>query len=265
MTSSTASPGSSGTTGEHPPADREVKPPRRRHRAAWLLAAAVVATLVAGGTAQALVPRLLEQHATTQHSWSARITSVVVNGDGAGVTLVPGPAGHATVRQRLRWSFRRPQVSEQVQGGVLQVSVSCSGVTPLLGSCSTDLTLTVPAAATVTADVGAGSVDARGLSGALALHVTSGAIEGEALHAAQVDATAGSGSVELGFAVPPHRVTARSGAGPVEVDLPAGTHYAVDARSTAGPVSVDDGLERLDAPDQITAVSAAGPVDVSWG
>ena len=91
-----------------------------------------------------------------------------------------------------------------------------------------------------------------------------GNISAVGLHARQLDADTSEGDVDLGFAIPPGRVTASSAEGSITIELPRGpASYQVLAGTAEGNVSTtvneDSTSQRV-----IRARSAEGDVTVAY-
>ncbi|WP_037605111.1 DUF4097 family beta strand repeat-containing protein [Streptacidiphilus rugosus] len=260
-----------------------------RRRGLWYSLAAVVVvvvTLVSGGT---VVTWLLEQHAQQTTGYTDRdVRAVQVFAPDAGVRIVSGPDRSASVTAKLTWVTSKPLVDVQLDAqGVLSVKVSCDSQGKFLagfGTCSADVDIQVPPAASVDARTSSGAitvtaltgpVQARASSGAITLNnlsgdvdaqASSGAIEASGLTSTTVSATAGSGSVDLDFAHPPSKVTTSVTSGALSLALPRGSRYHVTASvgSGAGAASVDDGLASDSAPGLITATATSGAISISY-
>ncbi|WP_344423157.1 hypothetical protein [Pseudonocardia ailaonensis] len=186
------------------------------------------------------------------------VTAVVVDSDAGDVALRPGPDGSATVAHEFRYTGEKPRLTQSLDGGTLRITARCPQTQD---RCSVTLTVTVPAAAASTVDLGAGGITVGALKGDQTLTTAAGGVTGDGLVAAKVTAKTSAGSVTLRFAAAPTAVEARSSAGSVEVLVPTG-RYRVDASTTVGKT-------RIDVPDSpgasatITARSTTGSVTVA--
>lgn len=199
------------------------------------------------------------ERGTNRHDGAVGRVEVV--SDAGDVTLRPGPAGTATVDHETRWTGPRPELTQELVGDVLRINAHC----PEPGErCETRLTLTVPAAAASSVDLGAGDVLVEDVTGAHELRTAGGDVTGSGLAGPRVSAASSAGDVALSFAAPPAAVVAESTAGDVDVVVPIGPVYRVDAGTTVGSVEVgvadDPGADAT-----ISAHSTAGDVRVTHG
>ncbi|WP_370073045.1 DUF4097 family beta strand repeat-containing protein [Streptacidiphilus sp. MAP5-3] len=244
----------------------------------------VVAVIAATG----VVGWLTAQHSSESRAYrDARINVVEVNATSASVTIHPGPAGQATVTQKLRWSTARPAVDQRLDTatGTLTITALCGGIQVFgLSDCEARVDIQVPVGASVQVfnDSGAtdvfamgAAVDVRSDSGAVTLSrltgpvqasTTSGSISGDAMLSPTVSAAATAGSIDLAFAGPPRSVTVKATAGSVDVTVPRGDRYRVSVMSNDNSaVSVDDGLASPTAQNSITGSTVAGALSINYG
>lgn len=256
----------------------------RAARWAWTAVAGCGALAVAAAVGIPAYSRAVEQSATA--SWSAAhpITAVdAVVGDGS-LNVVPGASGRVSLTENLSWHSAKPIVTETWAGDVLKIAVSCTPGSGLasVDDCGARLNLTVPAATAVTATSGSGTfalermtgpVDLQAGSGSITLDsvsgpveavTTSGSIFGGNLTGPSFTARAGSGSVTLGFAVPPRTVEVTTGFGSVAMTVPPGSHYRVTAVSDSGMSATDPGLQAPGATATITAHADSGSISVQY-
>jgi len=181
----------------------------------------------------------------------ARLELVNVNGaiaaeatDGAEIELVArreaSAGSESAARERLAELEMRETASES--------SVRVEVVHPTSigrGNVEVSWTLRVPAGVDVDLRNENGHVSVRGLSGALKIRTTNGAIQGVALATQTVSAKTVNGGVELAFAQPltgAGRVVVESVNGAVEVALPAASRVSLRASVLNGSVRAE-GLE----------------------
>ncbi|QYG95022.1 hypothetical protein HC251_23045 [Iamia sp. SCSIO 61187] len=194
------------------------------------------------------------------------------------VTIRTGPADRVEIDRRSSFGVREPRVVETLVDGLLTVRVECIGGISIICTNRVDLVVPSDVSFTISAlgasvsdvegdielDSGAGAVDLERVSGDLQMSVGGGSITGRDLRSTRVDATAGAGSVDLSFAVPPEDVEATSGAGSVVVEVPPGDEaYRIDAESGAG--STDIAVRTDPTSDRvIRAAAGAGSTDVRY-
>jgi len=206
------------------------------------------------------------------------IRSVEVDVEVGRVTVVPGEGDGATITRTRKHLWGEPEVSEALEGGVLRIAAECPRV--LTFGCSVDYRLLVPAGVSVRIRTERGSVSVADITGMVDVDTKSGAVglartkgpvrvttaagnvDGVDLTANFMDATTGAGRIRLSLAEPPGRLGLQSGAGNIEVRLPAAVGgYRVDADAGAG--KVDIGVEQNPGGSRtITARSGAGNIGV---
>jgi len=258
----------------------------RPGRPVWLGVAAVTALLVITVSGSEAWGLLLSSHHTQDLVLRHRVSAVRIAAGPAEVALSPGPAGQVMIHQELSWVWRRPVVTESWAGDVLTVGVLC-GTPAWLAKplrCSVRLDVSVPPTVSVAAGVTSGAIEARDLTGPVDLsatsglvslrrlrgsvraQATSGMISGSGLRSAEVTAVTDSGLVEMQFAAPPVRVTARAASGALDLTVPRGTRYRVTGGSGSGDRSgIDPALVDPSAPRSIDASTDSGPVSIRYG
>ncbi|WP_224391296.1 DUF4097 family beta strand repeat-containing protein [Pseudonocardia sp. ICBG1293] len=199
-----------------------------------------------------------EEQQTVDEPVDGQVTRVEIDSDAGPLRLVAGE--RASVEQDLRWTGdTRPQVDQQLDGGVLRITARCPD--GIMSRCQAGLVVTVPASSSAQVDLRAGGVEVEGLTGALDLRASAGAVTATGVGPGDVQANSGAGAVELTFAEAAADVSAESSAGGVEVRVPIGPAYEVTAEATAGSTEV--GVpDQPGADHRITARSSAGGVSV---
>jgi DUF4097 and DUF4098 domain-containing protein YvlB len=223
----------------------------------------IVLTVLLAVCALALgLSQALKHEKTTTATIDRHIERVVVHANAGQVHLMGTEANRVSVREDLRWLWRRPAVRIRTQGTTLEVSGSCPN-TSALNRCKADLHLAIPFDADVTVVNDTGDVDVERLAGHLDLNTDTGDVTGTDLNPAGVRARTGEGNVDLGFTTQPVSVDASSDAGDVRVAVPPGGEYRVDATTKAGDVAVKGVLRNDRAVRSISASAATGNVTVS--
>jgi hypothetical protein len=224
-----------------------------RGRLAWLIVGmvATVITIATAGTGLWVLTsyhpdtHTLHQTATydiAQHG--GRLTQLSVQlGDGD-ITIVSGPAGQVTVARLLKWATAEPIIDEHWDHGVLNIGQDCATGLFELG-CSVSYRIAVPPGVPLNLSTGSGTITAIGA------------------RAANVQASSGSGDIQLGFAAVPTQVNVQTGSGDVSVEVPPGASYVVSA-------AADDGNHDITVPDDpgaprsITAESGEGNITIAY-
>ena len=258
----------------------------RPHRPVWLGVAAVTAFLVITVSGWQVWGLLLSSRHTQELVLPHRVSAVRIAAGPAEVSVSPGPAGRVSIHQELSWVWRQPVVTASWAGDVLTVGVRCRTPAWLAKPlrCDVRLDVTVPPAVSVKAGVTSGMIEAqdltgpvdvsatsglvtlRRLRGSVRAQATSGMISGSGLRSAKVTAVTDSGLVEMQFAAPPVRVTARAASGVLDLTVPRGTRYRVTGSSGSGDRSgIDPALVDPSAPRSIDANTDSGPVTIGYG
>jgi len=257
-------------------------PPRRRSTGAWLLVGvgAVLAAALVGSGAHALASGAV-RHSEPGGADLTGVRAVEVRlshcGGDVAVTGDAAP-GTAALSWEDSWSFARPEHAQSVEDGLLRVHVTCSRWSWGWGP-SSDLTLAVPADASLTVDTGAGEISARSVGGAAVLSSGAGDVLVEdasgdltlstgvgdvraSTSGVVVDASSGTGDITVTTTTAPERVGASSGVGDVLVEVPD------DPAGYALQVETGVGTARSSVTDQpasarsIMAMSGVGDVTV---
>lgn len=258
---------------------------RRPPTTPFLLAVRII-LLVGGGlltvslittTAYSVAGVLVRTSERADDTVSGTFTRVDVHVDGS-IDIHPGPEGQARIVRRSHFSFDRPQVTQRIVDGVLELRFACRGVAVI---CHHDVDLAVPPGVELVVEAdqavitdttgpirlrsGGGSAEMERVSGPVDARVGGGTIIGRDLRSAQVQANAGGGSVELDFAQPPEWVDASAGAGHIGIVLPRGeATYRVDADAGLGDSRVSVRTDPV-SPRIIRASAGAGDVVVRYG
>jgi hypothetical protein len=183
------------------------------------------------------------------------VTQVIADIDASSLLVVPTSDEQSTVDLDIEWTHEEPSFEARLEGTTLFVDLECEH------DCRGLIEVRVPAAASIDAEVGAGSIDIHRMDGDVVAWAGAGSIEARDLGSSSCDAHAGAGDVELTLTGTPHEVVAESGAGSVSVNVPKGT-YDIEASSGAGNTSVEGLVADPGAPDSIYAHSGAGNVSV---
>jgi DUF4097 and DUF4098 domain-containing protein YvlB len=207
------------------------------------------------------VSEALTHERTTDTTLERHVERVIVMADTGHVNLTGSESSRVTVRQKLRWIWRKPRVSTHLAGATLTVSAECPGSSSL-NRCKADLDLAIPFDADVVVRGDSGDISAERLAGHLELTTSSGNVAGRDLNPTVAKATTDAGNVDLEFSTQPVSVHANSDSGDVTVTVPAGGEYHVDATTNGGDVKVEGILRNDHAGRSITATADAGDVTV---
>ncbi|MFE9553061.1 DUF4097 family beta strand repeat-containing protein [Streptomyces sp. NPDC006703] len=259
---------------------------RPRHRAAWTITAVFAALFIVapfGGSALADALSRTEDYESPGNHVRHPVSAVEVDAGSAQITVTPGADNEVAMGGRLTWSMKRPKVERQWDGDTLKVHTRCNGfVDTYLQNCSIELNLTVPAgvrlkvvggsgeirvrdlAGPVDIQGGSGRIKVRGLKGTVKASVGSGELEAAQLASSEADLSAGSGTVDADFTVPPHRVKASAGSGAVSLTVPGPTRYRVEGGSGSGGRSIQQDLTDDNSDRVLDVSSGSGSVTVGY-
>lgn len=256
--------------------------PKPRRPNGWLIVGAILTALVLTAGVLTVAGWLGYRTETVRLTYQTRATDISIELDTADVIIRPGEPGVVAVTRRISWSFNRPNLTEEWNGGTLRITGGCGARIWTGLPCDVVYTVAVPPDGSVTARVTTGDItvsDVRnvvqlttstgdirvtGASGELVLQTSSGDIVASALTSPMVDASTRAGDIQLSLAGPPVSVYARANAGDIDIVVPRGETYRVDADAGLGDTTVtvwqDDASNR-----SIGARTSAGDIDVRYG
>lgn len=194
------------------------------------------------------------QEHQVHHYDAGDVRRLVVDSATGSITVTAAEVDTVTVAADITTSIGRTTHTATLRHGTLEVHAGCPWYSTW---CSVDYTVTAPASVALGLDTGNGSIEVRGTDASVTVHSGNGHVvltdvagpvrassgngwlEGRGLHSTDVNASTGNGHLDLDFAVPVHRVRARTGNGSAEVhvpDLPGA--YRVDASTGHGSRTV---------------------------
>jgi hypothetical protein len=160
----------------------------------------------------------------------------VVISDGSGdATVRPSTDGRAHLRGEVNYSLVRSVVTWKTQGkDVVVTGPDCFWI----GSCGSDLHLSLPGDEALRAELGDGNLDVEGLRANLRLSDSSGDIT-----VGRVSGTLAlsdsSGNIKLQFDEAPDKVVVHDASGNITVAVPGDDAYRVIAETASGSKNVD--------------------------
>src|SRR5262245_12707151 len=214
--------------------------PSRRVRTPVLIVASLAAAVCAVFGISAVASFALAREEVSQSTVDASVERLVVQGDASDVTIVPSTDQRVHVRAEARYVTDRPQPQPQLEDGVLRLDGDC-GDWWLLGGCSIDYRVAVPAGTSVDVETASGDVSVRGLD------------------ARDVRVASDAGDVHVKLYGVPDSVDVRSDAGDVHLEVPRSS-YAVETSTDAGDVEVDGIVADAGASSTIHASTDAGDI-----
>ncbi|WP_131738989.1 DUF4097 family beta strand repeat-containing protein [Actinomadura roseirufa] len=257
---------------------------RPRRRAVWICLAVATALAMVEPMAVWAGGRTMRQtsHRTTPYRHA--IKEVRLDLGDAEASVGPGPAGEASVQQRLTWAVGKPVVEQALVGDVLRVRFRCRNKSTLYGAfeCGANIDLQVPPDARVTAVTSSGQLTVRGITGDLDLRTSSGkitladtrgalrararsgTIKGTGLAAPTTKAEVSSGDVDLRYTTPPDQVEAAADSGQVKVIVPRGSRFNVLSRNGSGSSHINDAVVDQRSAQTISVRSNSGSTHVDY-
>ncbi len=219
----------------------------------------ILALLVLGGaTAEAAA----HPHTSVVTAYDFKVgahAAVVVDSDGGGVILEPGPAGaihvDATRKAGSDEEAKQLDVDVRLDGNIVRVRF---GHTRSWNNASVDFHIRAPADSRLEVRTGGGGVDAHGFSGGIAVETGGGGVDvgdtrgplklhtgGGGVHARHVSGTVdirtGGGGIQVeGELSGQNRI--ETGGGSIHVAIPANSRLEVEASTGAGGAHNDFGL-----------------------
>ncbi|MEU3726807.1 hypothetical protein [Streptomyces sp. NPDC031705] len=258
----------------------------RRQRLAWYTAAALSSVLVLVAAAwQVGTDSGLRSRTVDGGSGGRAVAAVEVVAGASEVSITPRGDRQVGYRADFAWLFEEPAVEESWLGDTLKLTPHCPRDALTLSAgpgCSVRLAVTVPAgipvrvsggsgrisvsglAGTVDAETGSGTLALADLRGPLRARVGSGTLRATGLTVPQADIRAGSGRADARFAAPPEHVTARAGAGRLDLALPPGTRYRVTQRAGPGHCEVEDALDDPSAARTLDIAADSGRAGAAY-
>lgn len=171
------------------------------------------------------------------------------------VDVVPGTTDGATITRTRRALAGAPRTREALVDGLLRIEAECQSVVAV--GCAVDYRLEVPAGVPirirtergsvsvtdmtgmVEVDAGAGNVRLTRTSGPVKVGTSAGNVDGVDVTGQVLDATTDAGRIRLSVAEAPGRLGLKTGAGSIDVGLPATPGgYRVATDTGAGQVDV---------------------------
>lgn len=258
----------------HPPLRRRA---RRRCLAAALLGLAVLTTAAckqgtqteqnsssASSSSSSTTSNDGSQVEQNAYTISDPVTQLHLTGKAGSVSVVAGD-GPISVTEKLRWTDSKPSTSHNVAGGTLTLTNDgCSQERSVNGRCEVAWEIRAPAGTNLDLTSKAGGIKLTGTAGTVVAKTSAGGVDAKDLTSKSVTAQSRAGGVELRFTQPPDLVDASTNAGGVEIEVPAGTGYAVQADSNTGHPEIDvqqDG----NSPHKIKASTNAGSIEITNG
>ncbi|MFF2045916.1 DUF4097 family beta strand repeat-containing protein [Kitasatospora sp. NPDC058170] len=177
-------------------------------------------------------------------------TLLTVKTVGIGVTLSQGDTQEVRITASGDYSGSAPEVSVAASGDHLTVTSGCPG------DCSVQLEIVVPAGLASQVDTGDAAIVAGGITGALDLRTTHGAVEVKKSSgplrvqskdgavtisdstSSDANVATSNGAVDAAFTAAPAKVNLRTRSGAVDLRVPHDSDYYIEARSASSSPEV---------------------------
>lgn len=201
-----------------------------------------------------VVVNLLDRRELATTTLPAPIDRIVVQVARGDVELVPAQPGTADVviESTSRWRFVRPEVEVSPDGNVARVNGSCPRIVLVVGVCSVDFVIEVPAGVQVFVRTDDGSVQAQGLDGWTRLTTSGGAVSAVDMRGPELLVESDGGPVDVEMTSPPSRIEVQSGGGAVSIVVP--DHESYDVRTAGSTGEVDVGIEDVNDAERVIRV-----------
>jgi hypothetical protein len=188
----------------------------------------------------------------------ARVTTVVIDGGAASITVTGSGRDTVLVSQQLSYSKTPPTTSRRVSGSTLTLSYSCTAQLV----CGVGYTLQVPQGVAVRASTRAGAITLNSLAGAVTAQTDAGLITASALSSPTAELKSDAGGIIATFSAAPASVKASTNIGPIALTLPGSVSYKINTHTFVGSSTVTV-RKSATSPHVITTSSDLGSITIS--
>jgi hypothetical protein len=188
---------------------------------------------------------------------TAHITTVVIDGDAASITVTGGNRSTILVSQQPFYSKKPPVTSRRVAGTTLTLSYNCSSEVV----CGVTYNVQVPRGVAVQAGSRAGAITLTSLAGAVTAQTNAGLITATDLSSPTALLRSNAGGIVAAFSGVPSSVQASTNVGPISITVPGSVAYKISTHTYVGTsnISVREGAS---SPHVITASSDLGSITI---
>ncbi len=175
------------------------------------------------------------EHHRGSYAWSGG--SVTLNVGDGNVQIRAANTRTVDVEYTEHYQLKRPTVGGRTSPAGVSLTAHCAG--GVFGqNCQINYVITVPEQAPLQLHLGDGSLRLEGVSASVVARTGNGSIHGSGLRSKTLEATTGDGSVDLGWAAAPTRVTTSVGDGSINISVPRGSGPYAIQRSGSGTADV---------------------------
>lgn len=223
------------------------------------LAAAVFLVVPAAAGCSALRQFGADSHTAPAQNFTitAHITTVVINGGAASITVTGSNRKTVLVSQQPYYSKKPPATVRRLSGTTLTLSYNCSSG----GICGVAYDVRVPSGVAVRADSAAGTITITSVSGAVSAQTGAGLITATDLSSPTVQLKSNAGGIVAAFSAAPASVQASTNIGPISMTLPGSVSYKINTHTLVGTSNISV-PKSASSPHVISASSDLGSITI---
>jgi hypothetical protein len=188
---------------------------------------------------------------------TGHITTVVINGDAASITVTGSNRKTILVSQQPYYSKKPPATSRRVTGTTLTLSYNCS--TEVV--CGVTYDVQVPRGVAVQAGSRAGAITLTSLAGAVTAQTDAGLITATDLSSPTALFRSNAGGIIAAFSGVPSSVQASTDVGPISITVPGSVSYKINTHTYVGTSNISV-RKSASSPHVITAGSDLGSITI---
>lgn len=195
---------------------------------------------------------------TQNFTISGHITTVVINGDSASITVTGSNRGTILVSQQPYYSKKLPTTVRRISGTTLTLSYNCASELV----CGVTYNVLVPRGVAIQAGSSAGSITLISLAGAVSARTDAGLITATDLSSPLVQLSSSAGGIIAAFSAVPGSVRASTHLGSISISVPGAASYKISTHTYVGASTVAV-HKNAASPHLITASSDLGSITIS--
>lgn len=228
-----------------------------RSRAALAVVACAVVPAAAGCGALRQFSAGSHTAPAQNYTIAAHITTVVIDGNAASITVTGSDRRTILVTQQPYYSKQPPSTSRLVRGTTLTLSYDCS--TEVV--CGVTYHVQVPRGVAVEAGSRAGAITLTSLAGAVTAQTDAGLITATGLSSPAASLRSNAGGIVAAFSGVPDSVRATTNIGPISITVPGSAAYRISTHTYVG-TSIVSVRKSASSPHAITASSDLGSITI---